>query len=298
MPTRVRDVSAATAVPAFGLYGEHGVAVPDLLHWESIGARSRLHDWRIAPHRHDELAQLLYVQRGPATVHLDGRTQRIGGATVIWLPPMCVHGFNFDPRVRGHIATLCMPLVHATVQGAPALRQVLASPQLLAAGRSRPLLDLVFASIADDHARQRIGREAAMQAAAAQLLVWCARTALEKAHDHAITAAHADPGLRHLRSFQALIDVHYRAHWSIARYAAQVGLTPGHLNAVCQRLANASALQLLQRRLMLEARRSLRYTSMSVQQVAADLGFFDAAYFSRFFARHAGCSPSHFRAAG
>ncbi|MGQ3468071.1 helix-turn-helix domain-containing protein, partial [Xanthomonas campestris] len=92
--------------------------------------------------------------------------------------------------------------------------------------------------------------------------------------------------------------VHYRAHWSIARYAAQVGLTPGHLNAVCQRLANASALQLLQRRLMLEAGRSLRYTSMSVQQVAADLGFFDAAYFSRFFARHAGCSPSHFRAAG
>lgn len=51
-------------VPLFQLYGENQ-AWPgaDLLHCESIPARSRLHHWEIKPHRHAELFQLLYVQR-------------------------------------------------------------------------------------------------------------------------------------------------------------------------------------------------------------------------------------------
>ncbi|MBB3777754.1 AraC family transcriptional activator of pobA [Xanthomonas campestris] len=296
MPRRAHAIAAATAVPAFGLYGEQHADTPELLHWESIAARSRLHDWHIAPHRHEDLAQLLYVQRGPATLQLDDRSQRLRGARVIWLPPLCVHGFGFDPRVRGHIITLCMPLVRGALSAAPLLQAALTIPQVLHAQRARGLLDVLFASIADDHACRRVGHEAALHAAAAQLLIWTARTALEHAQDAAAVSPYADPALRHLRGYRALIDQHYRAHWPVSRYAQQLGLTPGHLNALCQRLAGASALQLLQRRIMLEARRSLRYTSLSVQQIAADLGFFDAAYFSRYFVRHAGCSPTRFRA--
>ncbi|MCC4603282.1 helix-turn-helix domain-containing protein [Xanthomonas campestris pv. badrii] len=296
MPTRARQLTATSAVPAFGLYGEQHADAPELLHWESIAARSRLHDWHIDPHRHEDLAQLLYVQRGPATLQLDGRTQRLRGATLVWLPPLCVHGFAFDPRVRGHIITLCMPLVRSALDAAPVLQPGLARPAVLQANASRTLLDLLFDSIANDHMHRRVGHAAALQAAATQLVIWTARTALQGLHDAADASPQADPALRHLRAYQALIDQHYRAHWPISRYADHLGLTPGHLNALCRRLANASALELLQRRIMLEARRSLRYTSLSVQQIAATLGFFDAAYFSRYFARHAGCSPTQFRA--
>ncbi|AZU15857.1 AraC family transcriptional regulator [Xanthomonas citri pv. fuscans] len=292
MATSVPDTAA---VPAFGLYGEQHADAAELLHWESIAARSRLHDWQIVPHRHEDLAQLVYVQRGPATLQLDGRTQRLPGACVVWLPPLCVHGFAFDPAVRGHVITMCMPLVRTALNAAPLLQQVMAAPAVVRAQPARKWLDVLFGSIAQDHARRSIGYDVAAQAAAAQLVIWMARTALERAPHAAAISPHADPGLRHLRAYQGLIDQHYRAHWPISRYADQLGLTPGHLNALCQRLAGASALQLLQRRIMLEARRTLRYTSLSVQQIAASLGFFDAAYFSRYFARHAGCSPTRFR---
>lgn len=295
MPTRARNAPAVAAVPAFGLYGERHADAPELLHWESIAARSRLHDWHITPHRHEDLAQLLYVQRGPATLHLDGRTQRLRGASVVWLPPLCVHGFAFDPRVRGHIITLCMPLVRSALDDAPLLQSGLAIPAVLPVRASQRLLDVLFGSIADDHAHQRVGHEAALKAAATQLVIWTARAALQGLQEAAVANAQVDPALRHLRAYQTLIDQHYRAHWPISRYADQLGLTPGHLNALCRRLADASALELLQRRIMLEARRNLRYTSLSVQQIAAALGFFDAAYFSRYFARHAGCSPTRFR---
>ncbi|MGU1569351.1 helix-turn-helix domain-containing protein, partial [Pseudomonas aeruginosa] len=56
MTDSIRDV------PVFKLYGAPlEWPTPDLLHCESIPARSRLHDWEIKPHRHADLAQLLYV---------------------------------------------------------------------------------------------------------------------------------------------------------------------------------------------------------------------------------------------
>lgn len=58
MTDSIRDV------PVFKLYGAPlEWPTPDLLHCESIPARSRLHDWEIKPHRHADLAQLLYVRR-------------------------------------------------------------------------------------------------------------------------------------------------------------------------------------------------------------------------------------------
>ncbi|WP_313329399.1 helix-turn-helix domain-containing protein, partial [Stutzerimonas balearica] len=50
-------------------------------------------------------------------------------------------------------------------------------------------------------------------------------------------------------------------------------------------------------RLAREAQRQLAYTDLDVQQIARDLGFADAAYFSRFFRKQAGVTPSAFRAA-
>ncbi|WP_246775740.1 helix-turn-helix domain-containing protein [Methylobacterium aquaticum] len=52
---------------------------------------------------------------------------------------------------------------------------------------------------------------------------------------------------------------------------------------------------ILHDRLMLEAKRSLIYTTLPVSKIAFDLGFNDPAYFSRFFAARAGLSPAAFR---
>jgi AraC family transcriptional activator of pobA len=57
-----------------------------------------------------------------------------------------------------------------------------------------------------------------------------------------------------------------------------------------------SALGVLHARLLLEAQRELGYTAMSVKQVASGLGFSDAGYFTRFFQRLTGQTPTAWRA--
>ena len=56
-------------------------------------------------------------------------------------------------------------------------------------------------------------------------------------------------------------------------------------------LLGRSAARVIQDRLMIEARRDLVYTAMSISQISFRLGFSDPAYFSRFFAKRAGVSP-------
>ena len=67
--------------------------------------------------------------------------------------------------------------------------------------------------------------------------------------------------------------------------------------AVERRKGGAAPMALVHERLMVEAKRMLIYTPLSVAEVAYDLGFDDPAYFSRFFAEREGTPPSRFREA-
>ncbi len=80
------------------------------------------------------------------------------------------------------------------------------------------------------------------------------------------------------------------------RYARALGVSLDQLNRGCRAATGRTPLQIVHDRLLAEAKRSLIYTSMSVQEVGFSLGFADPAYFTRFFAQREKCSPSQFRA--
>src|SRR5262249_16262799 len=103
------------------------------------------------------------------------------------------------------------------------------------------------------------------------------------------------PDMHKLRSFKELIESSLLKHWPVARYAAQLGISETSLNRLCRRLCGVTAFSMIQQRLALEARRRLLYVGLSVNAIAAELGFKDPAYLSRFFRRHCGLAPHEFR---
>jgi AraC-like DNA-binding protein len=82
----------------------------------------------------------------------------------------------------------------------------------------------------------------------------------------------------------------------VADYARDLAVTPGHLNALCRRFLGRSAKAVIQDRLAAEARRVLLYSDESAARVGYSLGFRDPSYFTRFFRRVTGRSPTAFRA--
>jgi len=282
-------------LPAYALYGERAARAVDPLHCESIAARSRLHDWEIRPHRHENLFQLLVLACGDAEAVLDGRAVALAGPALLTVPPLAAHGFRFVPDVDGWVFTIAEHHLQVLLSDAPellaALHRLQGWPLRRADATTQAVLDAATA-LRDEVQGQALWRGAALDAALLRLVVGVARALPAEA---AVAGAVPERALAHVQRFRALVEARYREQPTLAAFAAQLGITPTQLNRVCQQVLGHPALGVLHARLLLEAQRDLAYTTMSVKQVALGLGFGDAAYFARFFRARAGCTPSAWR---
>lgn len=278
-------------IPVFKLYGETAAwPTPDLIHCESIPERSRRHDWEIQPHRHSDLVQLLYVQSGHAVLKVEDLTHRIETPVLQVVPALSVHTFRFSQDIEGHILSLARPLVEqleATLEGSS-----LSSAQCHVLDGDGPYIETLFGAIAAEYRQRRQDRELMLHSLINVLMVWLGRRRSE--HTRAAVQVQ-DRGREHLQAFLQQLEASFHEHWTIERHAQRLGISAAHLNALCRRLSDQSALQIINQRLLLEAKRNLVYTAMTVNQVSDSLGFSEPAYFSRFFKRGTGQSPKQFR---
>ena len=102
-------------------------------------------------------------------------------------------------------------------------------------------------------------------------------------------------GLQQVRAFSQLLDAHFRSEKSVRYYADRLALTANHLNALCRRVVNQTASDLIHERVITEAQRLLAHSTQSVSQIADQLGFEDASYFTRYFKKYVGQTPEPFR---
>lgn len=285
-------------IPNYALYGE--AALPtwqDLLHLEWIN-QGRASDLReISPHWHDSLLQLIYIRRGEGEVSLENSRLSFRAPCVILLPQRTVHAFSYSADTDGPVITAAQrPLESIARILSPRLLALLGQPRVLtlpwpADGQEPiwPLFELLE--------REVIAGEGVELAAGQALLV----TLLAKIADLAEPAAppRRPSGRRAalVAQFRELVDAQFRRHWTLGRYCEALGVTAVTLGRACREETGEAPLAIVNERLAREAQRQLAYTDLDVQQIARDLGFADAAYFSRFFRKQAGVTPSAFRAA-
>lgn len=289
--------AAHRSPPLYELYGELGRdEALDGLHLESIADRSRLHNWEIRPHRHAGLVQLLVIAAGTARVQLDGRWLDLRAPAVVWVPVLAVHGFEFMPETQGHVVTLDQARLRGLPGATPALWQALATPRAAAvdadSASCRALLALTQALV-DDYAGTSPWRAQVLEGTVLAAAALVAR--LPGLAEQQVAAEPHGRALQHLARYQEQVERQFRTQPSVASLAAPLGITTTQLNRLCRRHLGCSALDLLHRRLLLEARRELGYTALPIRQIAYGLGFSDPAYFTRFFQRLTGCPPSYWR---
>lgn len=289
----------AAQIPAFRLYGEaEAETIPRFVHIERINVRAPVHDWRIAVHRHPDLAQALLLLKGGVDAIIDDARRRLEPPVLVWLPSDIPHGYEFESGSDGYVVTISQDFLTAILSSETRTDLGGVSERLycreINAGDetgSDPLS--AFEGIERALALGGQGVRTIVEAHLKLLLVHIARSAaIDAMTDH----AHA-PQTAVFRRFRQLLESNFRAHLTISEYAARLDLTEDRLHAICQRAAGMPPSEIVHRRLLLEAKRNLLYTTMTVKEIAYDLGFNDPAYFSRFFAKRAGMSPSAYRIA-
>jgi len=91
------------------------------------------------------------------------------------------------------------------------------------------------------------------------------------------------------------VEQHYPEKKLPKAYAEMLFVTPNHLNAICTATAGKSAGELIRERVLLEAKRLLVNSQMSIAEIGYQLNFEDNAYFSRFFKKYTSVTPEAFR---
>jgi AraC family transcriptional regulator, transcriptional activator of pobA len=95
--------------------------------------------------------------------------------------------------------------------------------------------------------------------------------------------------------FKQLVKEKFRESKQVKAYAALLNITPIYLNEVMNEITGFSASYWIQQEVLLEAKRLLYYSGMDINEIAYELGYEDAAYFSRFFKKNTGVTASGFR---
>jgi AraC-like DNA-binding protein len=98
-----------------------------------------------------------------------------------------------------------------------------------------------------------------------------------------------------IRHFNLLVEDHYKREHQVQFYANRLNKSPKTLSNLFALYNHQSPLQVIQDRLILEAKRLFNYTDKSAKEIALELGFDDAAHFSRFFKNQMQVSPSDFK---
>ena len=277
---------SASEIGSYSLFGE-SAHLPDVVHCETIAARSVLHGWEFSPHRHARLHQVLLLAAGSGTVRLDDRIVKLRPGSTVNVPPGTVHAFRFERGTKGWVVTLAEELLDEILAHVGDARRALSRAGVLASDASARQL---MRRIDREYNGRARARALMLRGLCATLLAWLARRNDEPDPGRVGTRA-----AMVLRRFESLVEAHYREQWSVAQYASALSVTPTHLSRVCKSIAGVTALGLIEGRTMREARRQLAYTSQSVKMIAYALGYSDPAYFTRAFSRDAGVSPRAFR---
>jgi len=278
-------------VPTVAFYGEAGDwSTAALLHSELLIERSRLHAWRIRPHRHNNLYQLFWLATGRGTARFDTQTLDLQSPCIAVVPERCVHEFEWSQDSTGFALSLASVLIHELHAQLGLSDSMFRQAAVLEVHDETDFVDALFRQIQIEYARERELQEMALESLARSLAVWIARRAPASPRSKP-----ARRGKLHFGRFTGLVEQHHKEQWTVAGYAHAIGVSASHLNAICQERAGASAKRLIQDRVLLAARRELAYTDKSIADVAASLGFTEASYFTRFFKRRMHMTPKQYR---
>jgi AraC family transcriptional activator of pobA len=246
------------------------------------------------PHRH-AYHELIWVREGHGRHLIDGEPVEFGSRTLTMIAMGQVHHFTEAEGVSALVARFG----DEWVGGGPAeeigRRALLSgractslSPPPAEAARFDALLDLLRVELERPPDRESAELRRHLLSAA---LLWAQRWREAQLEEGG--ASGADVQLH--RRFVETLERDFTTSHEAGHYAAELGVTTGTLSRTLTKLTGRTTKQLILERVILEAVRLLRFSDLSVKEIAARLGFSDQFAFSKAFKRQRGAAPLEFR---
>ncbi|WP_276496249.1 helix-turn-helix domain-containing protein [Pontibacter litorisediminis] len=261
----------------------------------SLAAHLQEHLFTQQPHKHTFYI-ILFITQGSGTHTIDFKKYEVKPNMFFFMVPGQVHSWVLSEDADGFVVFFTPEFYlkefsHKKLFDYPFFNPLLNHPVLTVSEEETHGLALTFQALQKEYAGNELMRNQMLSRHLDILLISLTRLQQTKG-----TKAEVKGGeLSLLQNFEDLVEQHYKAHLPVTFYAEQLHVTTRHLKEICKGALGKTTNELVQDRLSLEAQRLLVHSELTASQIAAELGYFDAAYFFRFFKKHTGLTPEQFR---
>jgi len=250
-----------------------------------------------APHRHNYY-EVLYFKESGGWHEIDFNSFPVNAGTLHFISPEQVHLLRRDAHVTGFVLSFSKEFFFGDPSGTGFIDSLpfFDNPgiqPLLSVGDANlgAEMDQLLVKIEDEYASGHEDSGELLRIYLSALLIQARRLYIPHTGNDASVPLRSEL----TRKFKKLVEEHFRQHKSVTAYAGMLNITAGHLSDTIQKDTGRTASEIIQQRIVLEAKRLLFHSSKSVKEIAFELQYEDPSYFSRFFKTHADLTPEQFR---
>ncbi|WP_162852759.1 helix-turn-helix domain-containing protein [Dinghuibacter silviterrae] len=251
----------------------------------------------IVPPNRQSVYYITFFKKGTAQKNIGMFHFPIGSNTLMLIPQRVIHSTVYQSlRCSGYLINFNIDffLNNAFPKKHVIDKKVFKSslrPYLTVSAGQRKKLEAIFEYILRENASGHLEKNQMIALKILELLILC---------DRFFTDAEAigKESIYHptIEKFNELLDQHASKERTVRFYADALNVHPAHLNFLVKKYNGMNAKKTIDNRVFMEAQSLLATTSWSVKEIAHQLGFSDANYFSAFFQKMAGMSTTAYRA--
>lgn len=249
------------------------------------------------PHRHD-FFEVLYLQRGSGYHVIDGNKYEIKPPCVFFMSPGQAHKLELSHDIEGYIfiftadfyllnrsnqnSLIEFPFFYTIHQDNP--------PLFLNEESDIQFFEALFRQGVTEISRSEGYSVEMLRSVLDLILTTCA--ARYQVPENLLSKGR---GQILVKRFFHLVEENHQKNLSLSQYADMIGITPNHLTQTVKTLTGKTSSQIIKAKQLLEIKRLLVHTNLSVSEIASQLNFEDQSYFTKFFRRETGLTPIQYR---
>ena len=288
-------------IPNITIGQDYDVAYKDAtIHFDVLGKMADFFGRDMPMHLHAEYCQIHLIRSGKTLFNIDQNVYETQDCAAFYTPPATPHAFLTEPTAPGYVIT-----IHNTH-----LQKIMA--ELNAYSHHNSLLmpfhidqqkDLqpeqkhweqllnLFEMLKLEWSRSSLYQHDSIEAIVKLILI----SMLRLSGTEQPQKQHNQSEILCFREFSTLLEHHFLTEKNIQFYCEALQINESRLNYLCNKITKLSPKKMINGRILLEAKRLLSHTNKNLTEIAYTLGYLDPSYFSRFFLKKTGMSPSDFR---
>jgi len=245
------------------------------------------------PHRHNYYEIFLF-ERGGGEHEIDFNSIAIDDRSIHFVSPGQVHKVKREPESYGHLILFSRDFFYSN----SLKRNSLFDIPFLNNHFPEPIINLdksdydqilgIIANMEKEYKNEQEHHREAIQSYLNLLLLNCKRL-FDKQLD-----AHA-PYNKTYQEFRCLLESEFEKSHQVSTYSNRLGVTAKQLSILTKNTIGKTALEMIHDRIILEAKRLLKYSSYSIKEIAFFLNFDDPSHFGKFFKSKQNQTPKEYR---